>query len=56
MIQQLGSKKDEGGKAAWSRTEPQNNTQNGFIGVKKKIEAKLFEGSPRCDVSAPTEW
>lgn len=35
MTQLLGSKRDEGEKAAWSRTEPPNSTQNRFIGIRR---------------------
>lgn len=42
--------------AAWSRTELQNNTQNGLIGMKKKLDLSSLNGDTRRDVSAPTEW
>lgn len=55
MTQQLGSKKDER-KHSMKPTEPQNNTQNGFIGIKKKLDLSSLNGDTRCDVSTPTEW
>lgn len=55
MTQQLGSKKDER-KHSRKQAEPQNNTQNGFIGIKKKLDLSFLNGVTYCDVSTPTEW
>lgn len=55
MTQQVGSKKDER-KRSMKQTEPPNNTQNGFIGIKKKLDLSSLNGDTRCDVRAPTEW
>lgn len=55
MTQQVGSKKDER-KRSTEQTEPQNNTQNRFIGIKKKLDLRSLNGDTRCEARAPTEW